>query len=109
MELLADLCRGVEEPARESISGPKPHLQRDAIFAMTQKVYEGFSGRRVSSDLRDAHANGYLSRPIPGMKVSSFFLNHALTPILIELITRSSLPLRTVETNFAPDSSGFST
>jgi hypothetical protein len=32
-----------------------------------------------------------------------------LTPILRELITRSSLPLKAVETDFAVDSSGFST
>src|SRR5215831_5401144 len=32
-----------------------------------------------------------------------------LTPILRDLIVQSALPLRVVETAFAPDSSGFST
>src|SRR3954462_627546 len=32
-----------------------------------------------------------------------------MTPILNDLIVQSSLPLRTVETVFAPDSTGFST
>jgi transposase len=35
--------------------------------------------------------------------------NPALTPILRRLITLSSLPMRAVETTFAPDSSGFCT
>lgn len=43
------------------------------------------------------------------MKVNTFFENAALTPILHALVVRSSLPLRAVETTFAPDSTGFST
>jgi transposase len=108
-ELLADLCRGIEEPERGSTPGPKPHLLRDAVFAITYKVYEGFSSRRFVCDLRDVHAKGYISRSIPAAKVCAFLANPELTPILSDLIVRSSLPLRTVETEFAPDSSGFST
>jgi len=108
-ELLADLCRGVEEPTRETAKpGPKPHLLRDAAFAVVYKIYEGFSNRRFACDLRDVHAKGYVSRPIPGPKVSAFLTNPELTAVLTALVVRSSLPLRTVETAFAPDSSGFS-
>src|SRR5437773_12230784 len=35
--------------------------------------------------------------------------NPALTPVLRRLIVQSSLPMRAVETAFAPDSSGFCT
>jgi transposase len=52
---------------------------------------------------------GYVTRVISGIKVCAFFENPALTPVLHDLIVRSSLPLRTVETVFAPDSTGFST
>ncbi len=108
-ELLADLCRPVEGPPKKPHSGPKPHPYAEAIFAMVYKVYEGFSSRRMSSDLREVYQQGYTSRPIPGIKVCSFFTNPDLTPILTELVTRSSLPLKTVDTKFAADSSGFST
>ncbi len=108
-ELLADLCRGVEEPDRGTKAGPKPHLIRDAIFAIVYKVYEGFSSRRFECDLQDVFAKGYVSRTIPGPKVCTFLTNPALTPILIGLIVQSSVPLQAVETEFAPDSSGFST
>src|ERR671917_739771 len=41
--------------------------------------------------------------------VSRYLANPVLTPILRELVTVSSLPLKAVETDFAVDSSGFST
>ncbi|MGH2508141.1 MAG: hypothetical protein ACRDHZ_12160 [Ktedonobacteraceae bacterium] len=56
------------------------------------------------SRLRPATVN-----PVPGMKVNVFLENSALAPILSRLITISSLPLRAVETEFAPDSNSFST
>lgn len=107
-ELLIDLCSGVEEPERSG-AGRKPHSVRDSIFAMVMKVYGTLSSRRSSCDLRDAYAKGHLSRLIPGVKVCSFFENPAFTPILKSLIARSAAPLRTVESKFAIDSSGFST
>ena len=107
--LLADLCRGVEKPIIPNRHGRRPHLLRDALFAMTFKVYSTFSSRRFHCDLQDAHKRGHLVNTVPGMKVNSFFENPDLTPILKSLIVQSSLPLRAVETTFAPDSSGFST
>jgi transposase len=108
LELLFDLCRGVTGPERKPVGGQKPHAYRDCIFAMTYKVFCGFSSRRLSCDLTDAHARGYLTRHIPGMKVCSFFESPVLTPILQNLIRKSALPLRAVESTFAPDSTGFS-
>lgn len=106
--LLNDLCSKLAEPERPAgRSGPKPHLIRDCIFAMAFKVYCGLSSRRFSSDLLDAHEKGYVTRPIPGAKVTSFFENPAFTPILKELIAQSARPLRSVESEFAIDSSGF--
>jgi transposase len=106
-ELLADLCGGLPEPERTG-SGRKPHAVKDAVFTIVYKVYSTFSSRRFSSDLLEAYERGYLSKAIPGAKTPAFMENKALTPILKELIVRSSLPLRSVETDFAIDSSGFS-
>lgn len=107
-ELLFDLCHGVADlPAPPT--GRRPHHTRDAIFAMAFKVYSGFSSRRFHADLTDAYSADYLSARISGMKVCSFFEKADFTPILHDLIVRSSLPLKSVETTFAPDSTGFST
>jgi transposase len=106
--LLADLCSGIEEPPPPK-TGRRPHLVKDAIFAAVFKVYSTFSSRRFSCDLQDAFERGHTTKPIPGAKIPAFMDNEAFTPILQALIVRSSLPLRSVEVDFATDSSGFST
>lgn len=106
--LLHDLCRNLpERPRPEKRPGPKPHLTRDAVFAMAFKVYCGLSSRRFSCDLLDAHQKGHVTKAIPGAKVTAFFEDAYFTPILKELISHSALPLRAVEKDFAIDSSGF--
>lgn len=105
--LLAALCRGVEEPPAAPTGRPRVPLA-DAVFAAAYKVYSTFSSRRFNPDLQDAHAAGYLSRPIHCNRVNQFLEREEMTPVLRKLVTVSSLPLRAVETAFAPDSSGFS-
>jgi Transposase DDE domain/SWIM zinc finger len=106
--LLHDLCRNLPDRERApSKRGPKPHSVRDAVFAMAFKVYCGLSSRRTSSDLLDAYEKGYLSRQVPGLKIVTFFEDPYFTPILKELVAFSASPLRSVETSFAIDSSGF--
>jgi transposase len=106
--LLQDLCRKLPDRERSPHArGPKPHKTRDAIFAMAYKVYCGFSARRYSTDLLEAYEKGFVSKPIHGSKVPSFFEDDYFTSILKELIGYSARPLRAVETEFAIDSSGF--
>jgi transposase len=107
-ELLADLCAGVQEPPRHKKGGRRTWV-RDAIFACAYKVYSTFSGRRFACDLRDAHKRGYLLRPVSPSMLPYLMESDAMTPVLYQLIERSALPLRSLETTFAPDSTGFST
>jgi transposase len=60
------------------------------------------------SDLRDAKARGYLSKLPSYNSLFDYLQMASLTPYLQELITLSSLPLKSVETTFAVDSTGFS-
>lgn len=106
-ELLAELCRDVEDFPQE-LGRPRLSLG-EMIFACAFKVYSGFSGRRFSTDLREAHAKGYLSKACHFNSIFNYLEMKMLTPVLKELIQRSSLPLRAVERNFAVDSSGFGT
>lgn len=105
-ELLFDLTRGVPELPTKA-TGRKPHTTKDCLFAMALKVYGMFSSRRSACEYKEAHEAGYMANLIPGMKVNHFFENPAFTPILKNLIAYSARPLRTVETSFAIDSSGF--
>lgn len=77
------------------------------VFSMCLKVCCGLSGRRSSTDLLEAHGMGFTTRPVPGVKVTAFFEDPLLTPVLKGLIGHSARPLRAVETGFAIDSSGF--
>jgi hypothetical protein len=105
--LLSELCRGIPQP--EQVAG-RPRLPLgDMIFASAYKTYCGFSSRRFSTDLRDAHANGLIRRVPHFNSVSRYLSDPELTDILKHLVTVSSLPLKAVETDFAVDSSGFST
>ncbi len=61
------------------------------------------------SDLRDAHATGYISKVPHFNRISNYLENDALTPYLEMLIEESALPLTAIESDFAVDSSGFST
>ena len=107
VELLAELCKGVDEP-EQKMGRPRLPLS-DIIFASTFKVYSSLSGRRFMSDLRDAQNKGYLSKAAHYNSISRYFENAGLTPLLKSLIEASSLPLQAVESDFAIDSSGFST
>jgi transposase len=106
--LLHELCSGVPERSRER-KGRLPTPMADVIFSVVFKVYSTLSSRRFACDLDDAHERGYLTKPMHPNKVNTRMEDASLAPILKDLIARSSLPLRAVETSFAPDSSGFST
>lgn len=107
LAFLYELCAGIEEPV-QTFGRPRLPLA-DIIFSATFKTYSTVSGRRLMSDLRDAKAKGYLSK-MPSYNSLFDYLNMAsLTPYLKQLIAESSLPLKSIETDFAVDSSGFST
>ena len=107
--LLADLCAGIPEPVRERDQrGRKPIPLADKLFAVCYKVYSTFSSRHFGSDLADAAAQGYLSFSPNPNKVNIILESTELTPYLHTLLEHSALPLKAIETVFAPDSSGFS-
>src|SRR6266850_5475991 len=105
--LLYDLCQGLEE-LPPSKGHPRLSLS-DAVFSAYFKVYSTMSARRFMSDLRDAQVKGYLHTVPHFNSILNYLDNPILTPILRALITESSLPLKTVEADFAVDSSGFTT
>jgi transposase len=107
-ELLRDLCSGIEEPAKQGRGRPNLPLA-DAVFACAFKVYSCFSGRRFMSDLRESHKRGLISRVPHYNSIFNYLEDERFSAILLELIRQSSLPLASVEVDFAVDSSGFGT
>jgi transposase len=107
-QLLFELCRGLPN-LEQTGPGRRWTPLADMLFACGLKVYTTVSSRRFACDLKDAYAKGYLSLLMNSVSVCAFLENEKLTAVLQKLIVQSSLPLRLVETSFAPDSTGFST
>jgi transposase len=110
-DLLADLCSAIREPPRKggSKGGRPPVRLSDALFICCYKVYSTFSARRFASDMREAFRRGYLTDELSCDIAWKYLRKPEVTLILHDLITRSSLPLRSVDQSFAVDSSGFGT
>jgi transposase len=105
--LLRDLVASVPTPEQKR---GRPSLPlSDMIFSAAFKVYSTVSGRRFMTDLRNATASGLIANTPHYNSIFNVLDRETLTPILEELITRSALPLRELETQFAVDSTGFGT
>ncbi len=107
--LLAELCRGIVEPARKPARGQQPLSLADMVFSAAFKVYSTVSCRRFACDLADAQAKGYIDKAPHFNSVLNYLAMPELTPILKALIAQSSMPLKSIEEDFAIDSSGFAT
>ena len=106
LDLLHDLCKGIQEPPQ---SKGRPRLSMaDSVFACCFKIFSTFSGRRFMSDLRDAHAKGFIDKVPHFNSIFNYLENPSLTPILKAMIVESSRALSAVEVDFAGDSTGFS-
>jgi len=79
------------------------------VFAAVFKVYTRFSGRRFTTDMTEALARGYVGKAPHYNSIFRTLENPETTAILKRLVIQSSLPLRSVESSFAFDASGFST
>jgi transposase len=103
--LLRDLVSTVPTPEQKR---GRPSLPlSDMLFAAAFKVYSTVSARRFMTDLSTAQTLGFIDKTPHYNSIFNVLDRESLTPILKELITRSALPLRALETDFAVDSTGF--
>ena len=104
-ELLYDLCGGLEELPP---SKGRPFMPlRDAVFCIAFKIFSTVSARRFIADLDDARRKGFIQNVPHFNTIYNYLENPALTDVLTNLIVQSSLPLRSVDVDFAVDSTGF--
>ncbi|RJQ40120.1 MAG: transposase [Dehalococcoidia bacterium] len=104
--LLRDLCNGIPQPDYR-FGHPRLPLS-DVVFGLVLKGYTTFSGRRFMSGLREAETKELVTKSASFASNARYLENPELAPILKTLIERSATPLKAVETDFAVDSSGFS-
>ncbi len=105
--LLYELCQCIEQP--EQARG-RPRLDLDeVIFCIAFKIYSTYSSRKFMTDMDDVREMGFIKHVPHFNSLSHYLRMEWLTPVLVRLIELSSLPLEPFETNFAVDSTGFST
>jgi transposase len=105
--LLRGLCDGIAVPKQLGRGCRRVPLD-DAIFSAVFKVYSTVSGRRFMSDMNDARDKGYVRRMPSYNTIFRVLESEGTTTVLKALIAESANPLKAIETNFAVDSSGFS-
>jgi transposase len=107
LQLLRDVTSGIPQP-EYTFGRPKLPLS-DMVFLSALKVFSTFSLRRFLTDAEIARERGYIVKVPAYASVGHFIENPDITLIIKELIELTSLALRTVETDFTIDSSGFGT
>jgi len=107
MELLSDITSRIRQPSY-TFGRPNNNLG-DTIFSMVFKVYSTYSGRRFATDLKMAQEKGLIETITPYNTMFRYFKKPDITSILTQMVTLTSLPLKTVETQFNIDSTGFGT
>lgn len=105
--LLHDLCARLGRSEEKRRGRPRIPLA-DAVFAATFKVYSTVSGRRFMSDLRTAKERNHIERLPCYNSIFNVMDAEETSGVLDRLIVESALPLKSLESNFACDSSGFS-
>ncbi len=107
LPMLAELCSTVVQPPQ---GRGRPRLpMSDMAFAAVSKVYGGMSARRSDSDVRENAAKGHMAQDPNFNSVLRYLRDPGMTPVLRSLVEISALPLKAVETDFAVDSTGFTT
>jgi transposase len=105
--LLRDLCDGIPQPEYK-FGRPRLPLA-DVVFGLVFKSYTTMSGRRFITQLKEAQEAGLITKAGCYNTSFNYLESPELTPLLKTLIEQSARPLRAIETDFAVDSSGFST
>lgn len=105
-ELLRGLCDGISQPP-QTMGRPRLPLS-DVTFAAVMKVFTTVSGRRATCDIRECEAKGHVTSAPHYNSIFKYLEDPRLTPVLKALVEESASPLKAVETDFAVDSSGFS-
>jgi hypothetical protein len=108
MRFLDELLGYIPFPERKGV-GRKPVQARDKIFYLTLQAYNIKSSRRCIADLQIAKKLGFIDKAPHFNTVLKCLKDPSVMTYLKHLINVSGLPLQQVESDFAVDSSGFST
>lgn len=105
--LLRELCDLVVQPNYEF---GRPRLPvSDMVYCAALKVYFGMSRRRVGTAVARACERGLIDQVPAHSSITRYLNDPDLTPVLKHLVQQSARPVAAIESEFALDSTGFST
>ena len=105
----------IDEAAETVMNDPEYQFGRpilplsDMVYSSILKVFTTFSLRRFMSDMQIAKEKGYVDTKPCYASVGHFMQKKEITPLLADMVTITSLPLRSVEKDFGIDATGFGT
>ena len=105
LQLLRQLCDTIPQPS-QGMGRPRLPLS-DKVFAAALKVYGTKSTRLSMTAMRNAAASGLMDKALSRGSTFRSMEDPALGPVLKHLVELSALPMRALEQDFAPDSTGF--
>ena len=108
LSLLSELCDTIDVEEAKRVGRPRLK-RRDMIFSAVFKGYTGLSGRLFRCDLEESQRRGFIGHTPHYNTIFNYLEDPQVTPILQALIIKSARPLRSIEVDFAIDSSGFET
>src|SRR3989339_761408 len=89
--------------------GRKPINLKERVYSMFLYNYSGYSSRRCISELKIAEQRKLITKTPHFNSLLNYYSDFEITELLKKLIVITALPLKNIETDFAVDSSGFST
>ena len=107
MELLRNIT--VQIPQPDYTFGRPTLPMNDMVYSSVMKIFTTFSLRRFMGDIEIAHEKGYITKKPSYASIGHFLQKEDLTPLLINMVQLTSMPLVSVESDFAIDSTGFGT
>src|SRR3989338_9792193 len=106
MKLLKDITTNLSQDYKFG----RPNLPlSDMAYSSVMKVFTTFSLRRFMSDMQIAKEKGYVNATPCYASVGHFMQKKEVTPLLAQMVTITSSPLKSIEHDFAIDSTGFGT
>jgi transposase len=107
-EILLELLSQVKIEVPNGKLGRHYSDMKDICFCLALKTYTKLSSRRLNSDLEKAQLDGLISRVPHFTTLMNWLEKEEIMELLLHLIKLSALPLKDIETQYAIDSTGFS-
>lgn len=105
--LLKELVENI--PERPYTFGRPSVSIKTSLFCAIDKVYCMQSSRRAHSRYEDAETKEQIDKAPNYNHINKSLNKPEMTPILRDLLYITAMPLKSIETKFAPDSTGFRT